>query len=203
MWRLFKQPNIKSLERKQLRRSPTNPLYLLVVVVAALVHGFAAQAQTKADNRSVIRVLPPPVAEMRDMIRAAVYSGKIEDLKSALDWNELKPDFGFAPTDDPITALAAASSDGKGLEILAVLAEILEMQPAALPLGKDLENNLIYVWPYLAETPIESLTAAEEVDLYRLVSGAKVAEMREKKRWTWWRLVIGADGTWQSFKKPD
>ena len=135
--------------------------------------------------------------------RTTELSKTLEDLKSALDWNEMKPDFGFAPTDDPITALAAASSDGKGLEILAVLAEILEMQPAALPLGKDLENNLIYVWPYLAETPIESLTAAEEVDLYRLVSGAKVAEMREKKRWTWWRLVIGADGTWQSFKKPD
>jgi hypothetical protein len=27
--------------------------------------------------------------------------------------------------------------------------------------------------------------------------------MREKKKWTWWRLTIGADGTWHSFKKAD
>ena len=83
------------------------------------------------------------------------------------------------------------------------MGEILDLPPAALPLGKDLENNLIYVWPYLAEKPLDTLSAAEQVDLYRLVPAAKVAEMREKKRWTWWRLVIGADGTWHMFKNME
>ncbi len=47
---------------------------------------------------------------------------------------------------------------------------MLEMPPAELPLGKDLENNIIYVWPYLAEAKLDKLTPAEEVDLLRLVS---------------------------------
>ena len=137
------------------------------------------------------------------MILGAVRSGNADDLKAALDWNEVKPDLGFAPDVDQIAALKLASSDGQGRETLAALGEILDMPPAALPLGNDLENNLIYVWPYLAERPLDQLTAAEDVDLYRLVPAAKGAEMREKKRWTWWRAVIGADGSWHLFKKMD
>ncbi len=104
---------------------------------------------------------------------------------------------------DPIRALEAESADGKGHEILAALVEILSLPPATLPLGTDIENNLIYVWPYLAERPLDKLTPAEEVDLYRLVTPAKAAEMHEKKRWLWWRLVVAADGTWLTFKRLD
>jgi hypothetical protein len=31
---------------------------------------------------------------------------------------------------------------------------------------------------------------------------AAVKMMREGKKWTWWRLAIGADGTWHSLKRP-
>jgi len=71
------------------------------------------------------------------------------------------------------------------------------------PFGQDLENNIIYVWPYLAEVELDKLTPAQEVDLLRLVGAAEAKAMREKKKWTWWRLTIGADGTWHSFKKAD
>jgi len=27
--------------------------------------------------------------------------------------------------------------------------------------------------------------------------------MREAKRWQWWRLAIGADGTWHAFHKAE
>lgn len=184
-------------------RHDARPILILVVVVAALVHCFAAHAAGKTDINLGTQVLPPNVTETRDLILAAVHSGKLEDLKSAFEGSGAKPETGLSPADDPIAALKAVSSDGNGREILAVLAEILEMPPAALPLGRDLENNLIYVWPYLAEKPLDKLSEREEVDLYRLVSVPKAAEMRDKKRWTWWRLTIGADGTWQSFKKPD
>ena len=36
-----------------------------------------------------------------------------------------------------------------------------------------------------------------------MVPPAVVREMREKKRWTWYRLAIGADGTWHSFEKQE
>jgi hypothetical protein len=147
--------------------------------------------------------LPEPVEEMRQAILAATHSGNIEDLRVPLDWNELKPEVAAPTGEDPIAYWKKTSADGNGREILAALAEILPMRAAELPLGKDLENNIIYVWPYLAEVDLGKLTPPQEVDLIRLVGVAGAKAMREKKKWTWWRLTIGADGTWHSFKKAD
>lgn len=147
--------------------------------------------------------MPAPVEEMRQAILAAALSGNVEDLRVPLEWNELKPEVAAAAGDDPIAYWKKASGDGNGRDILAVLADIMPMRPAELPLGKDLENNIIYVWPYLAEAKLDALTPAQEVDLLRLVSPAEAKTMREKKKWTWWRLTIGADGTWHSFKKAE
>ena len=147
--------------------------------------------------------LPAPVEEMRQAILAATHSGDLEDLRVPLDWNEMKPDAGAPKGEDPLAYWKKLSGDGNGHEILAVLANILPMRAAELPLGKDLENNIIYVWPYLAEVPLDKLTPAQEVDLLRLMSPADAKAMRAKKKWTWWRLTIGADGTWHSFKKAE
>lgn len=147
--------------------------------------------------------LPGPVEEMRQAILAAALSGNIEELRVPLDWNEMKPDVTPNLNDDPIAFWKKTSGDGEGREMLAALANMLQMRPAAVPLGKDPENNLIYVWPYLAEVKLDALTPAEEVDLLRLVSPEAAKSMREKKKWTWWRLTIGADGTWHSFKKGE
>ena len=171
----------------------------LVVAIQLIVYCWSS---AMAQSVSKAEALPPNVVEMRELILSAVRSGRIEDLKAAIELNANKPDFGSSDG-DPIHALSTLSGDGQGREMLAALGEILDMPPAALPLGRDLENNLIYVWPYLAERQLDQLTGPEEVDLYRLVSPAKLREMREKKRWTWWRLAIGADGTWHAFKKSE
>ena len=147
--------------------------------------------------------LPGPVEEMRQAILAAALSGRIEELRVPLDWNEMKPDVTPNLNDDPITFWKKTSGDGEGREVLAALANMLQMRPAAVPLGKDPENNLIYVWPYLAEAKLDALSPPEEVDLLRLVSPEAAKSMREKKKWTWWRLTIGADGTWHSFRKGE
>ncbi len=99
--------------------------------------------------------------------------------------------------------LKKLSADGEGREILAALANILAMDPAKVALGRDLENTAVYVWPYLAERPLDKLTPREEVDLYRLMPAAQAKAMREAKKWTWWRLAIGADGTWYTLQKRD
>jgi hypothetical protein len=164
-------------------------------------HAEARAAPTRAPTQT--KALPGPVEEMREAILAATRSGRIEDLQVPIDWNELKPDFAATAVDDPIAYWKKASADGKGREILAVLANILQMHPAELPLGKDLENNIVYVWPYLAEAKLDALTPAEEVDLLRLVSPDKAKAMRAAKKWTWWSLSIGADGTWHAFKKAE
>lgn len=164
---------------------------------------FAAATQGGASRTADQKPLPQPTAEMREAILAAALSGRVEELRLPLEWNELAPDIAATKVDDPIAYWKKISGDSEGREILAALANILQMRPAHLPLGKDLENNIIYVWPYLAEADLEKLTPAEEVDLLRLVRPNEAKAMRKAKKWTWWRLAIGADGTWHSFKKQD
>jgi len=147
--------------------------------------------------------LPTLVQEMREAILAASRSGDIEDLRTVLDWNEPKPHIGKEATEDPIAYWKKISADGAGREILAVLAEILECGYTALPLGSDIENNLVFIWPGIAEADLSKLTPQQEVWLYRLVSPAEAKDMIEAKRWKWWRLAIGADGTWHTFYKAE
>lgn len=145
--------------------------------------------------------LPVPVQDMREAILTAVRAGRIEELRHAYELNELKPDLGVQPTADPIAHWKQISGDGGGLEILAVLAEILEAGYVALPLGRDLENNRIYIWPFFAEVPPAALTPVQEVELLRLVPPATVKDMKSTGKYTYWRLAIGADGTWHAFRK--
>jgi hypothetical protein len=166
----------------------------------------APQAAARSPSREAVigrdpRQLPPAVADMRSAILAAVESGDMADLRVAIELNEMKPDFGAPPGSDPIAVLKAQSGDGAGLEMLAILGRLLDGAWAAIPGGRDIENNRIYVWPHFAEIPLAQLTPAEEVALYRLVPPAEAKVMRETGRWTWWRLTIGADGVWHGFTR--
>ncbi len=143
--------------------------------------------------------LPRGVAEMHEAILAAVRAGDMEELRIAIELNEMKPELGAAAGSDPIAHLKSLSGDGEGREILAVLGRLLESGYAVIPAGKDIENNRVYVWPYFAEVPIDRLTPAQEVELYRLVTPAEASAMRAARKWSWWRLAIGAEGTWLSF----
>jgi hypothetical protein len=146
--------------------------------------------------------LPDPVADMREAILSAVASGRIEDLHHAWETNELKPDVGVdLKGADPIVHWKRISGDGEGREILAVLGEILDAGCTVLPLGRDLENNRVYVWPSFAAMDIDKLSPGQEVQLLRLVSPTAAREMRATGRYTHWRLGIGADGTWHFFRK--
>jgi hypothetical protein len=196
-----------------LRQLAPRRLFVVVLAVVVLVyHGPApaleghrgpGEPESRHLPAAPLKPLPAPVEEMRQAILAASHSGRIEDLTVPLEWNEMKPDVAAAAGEDPIAVWKKLSGDGEGREILAILANILEMKSAEVPLGKDIENNIVYVWPYLAEAKLDQLTPAEQVDLLRLVSPEKAKAMREANKWTWWRLSIGADGTWHSFKKVE
>ena len=116
----------------------------------------------------------------------------------------MKPEFSAIQTSelavDPIAFWKQQSADGEGRQILAVLSEILAGPAVRIGAGTSGER---FVWPALAETDLGKLTPAQEVQLYRLVPHAEAAALRAGKRWTWWRLAIGADGTWHSFLKAD
>lgn len=147
--------------------------------------------------------LPAPVAEMRNAILAAVRSGRLQDLTTAIEWNELEPDITGTRGEDPIGYLTRQSGDGQGLEILAILGNLLDGPYAIVPMGRDIENNRVFVWPAIAEVPFANLTSSQEVELFRLAPLDAVKAMKAKGRYTYWRLMIGADGTWHSFRRTE
>ena len=140
---------------------------------------------------------------MREAILEAVQSGRIEDLRVAVDLNELKPELAVDAVPDPVAFWKKVSADGQGRDILVVLGKLFEQPYAVQPLGKDPENTSLYIWPAFADRAIDTLTAAETSHLEALESAEKIAAMRIGKRYTGWRLVIGADGVWHSFRRYD
>ena len=99
-------------------------------------------------------------------------------------------------TEDPMKTRIA-----EVLAVLALACLLLDTGYATVPLGRDLENNRIYIWPYFAEVPLGKLSPAQQVELLRLVPPATAKEMMGTGKYTYWRLAIGADGTWHSFRK--
>ena len=191
----------------------TGVVVLMMLILVHALHGASASAQ-KAKSAAkappavaelVVRYgvegLPQPVIEMREAILSAVRSGRIEEIKIAIELNELKPTFGDGPAGDPLAYLKQVSGDGEGREILAALANILEAGYVTLPLGRDPENTKVFVWPYFAETGVANLTPAREVELLRLVPPAAAKAMREDGKFTYWQIGIGADGVWHFLRK--
>jgi len=169
--------------------------------VSAQEEKTVAETAAKTITRIPINKLPLPVKEMRQAILEAVSQADIEEMRTALEWNELRPELGISRNEDAIEAWRKISHDGKGLEILAILAELLNTNPARLPIGRDFENNHVFVWPYISELDLEKLTPAQEIELYRLVPPETAKKIVKSGKWTWYRLAIGADGTWHVFAK--
>lgn len=144
--------------------------------------------------------LPEKVAAMREAILAAARSGDVEALRPVIEWNELPPDVGSATASDPIAYWKRISADGEGREILAIIVSILEMPPAIVGGAGGPER---FVWPGLAEVAPDTLTPVQEVQLLRLMPASEVKALRERKTWKWYRLTIGADGTWHAFARPE
>lgn len=163
--------------------------------------GADGSAKPVATSWPVTSPLPPAAEDMRQAILTAVNTGSIEELKFAYDLGELKADIADDAVADPVAYWKKLSADGEGREVLAILGNLLAVGPAEVTRGKDPENNAVYVWPYLAELPLDKLTPAQQVDLLRLVPATEAKSMKEKNSYTWWRLTIGADGLWHAFKK--
>jgi hypothetical protein len=179
----------------------------LVVHAALAARSEAKKAKSPEAAKSTAAPAPPggglpaPVRDMLDLIRSAIRSGEIEDLKPALQWNELPPVIADGDVGEAIPYWRKISTDGQGREILAILATLLDAEPALTSSGRDIENSRMYVWPAFADKPVKELTPPERVQLLRLVTFADAQRMGEANRYSGWRLSIAPDGTWHSFTK--
>ncbi|MGI9521979.1 MAG: hypothetical protein ACR2PG_10060 [Hyphomicrobiaceae bacterium] len=178
----------------------------VLVLVYAVLNSTSVAADAKPPSSRVqigtsVDSLPEQVAEMREMILGAAYSGNIDNLSVAIQWNELQPEFGSVNADDPIDSFKKLSIDGAGREILAILIDLLENAYAVTRQGADIENNKVYVWPAFAEMDLSHLSAPQETALLQIVPRDTFASMRASGKYSYWRVAIGADGTWHEFSR--
>ena len=182
------------------------PVAIFLLMLLGLVHACGtdsawAQAKQKAAGATTppkpapvthygTDDLPEPVREMREAILTAVRSGQMEDLRVAVELNEMKPVIADRAVADPIAHWRQVSGDGEGREILAILGQLLDAGYTVLPIA---------VWPYFAEMKLDTLTPAQEVELLRLAPGPAFRDMKRTGKYTHYKLGIGADGTWHFF----
>jgi hypothetical protein len=140
--------------------------------------------------------LPPAVARMRDRILAAARTGDLQTLLALMQANGSIPVFSHTQRQDPTAYWKESYPDSDGVEILSILISILETQPARIDAGTPQET---YLWPYFARLPIKSLTPAQKVELFRVLTGSDYKEMLERGRYVFYQVGIGPDGTWRYF----
>lgn len=141
--------------------------------------------------------LPAPVAAMRKKLLDAAYSADLEQLRALIKANPVQPAFSVNEIPDPIEYLKSQSGDGQGLEVLAIMTDVLESGFAHVNIGTPQE---MYVWPYFAELPMNKLSKPQLVDVYKIVTSSDFEEMKSSGIYSFYALGISKDGVWQYFK---
>jgi hypothetical protein len=188
------QQRVNLLESHRFARAKTLVALFICVVFSAPSASLCRALEVKPERE--IAKLPAAVQRMRQAILQAATSGDIEQLRIPIEMNEIPPVFTKSRIGDPIAYLKAASGDGNGREMLAILYNLLTTGYAIVnPGGKD----EMAVWPYHAVTPFQSLTPSQEVELYRFLPPAKLKEMITQGKYSFYKVGIGRDGVWHYF----
>jgi hypothetical protein len=187
------------------------PILALVAVPAALAQNRVktetirpASPSAKSDGTpDIVRDqsrLPASVAQIRERILAAARSGELQKLVDVMKTQASMPIFSPSDDSDPIAFWKANYPDSEGVEALSILITVLEMPFVHVDVGTPQE---IYLWPYFARLPLKSLTPEQRVELFRIVTGADYKEMIEFGAYSFYRLGIAPDGSWQFFVSGD
>jgi hypothetical protein len=144
--------------------------------------------------------LPPAVARTRERILAAARSGELLKLFAVMKEAPTLPVFSFSEDNDPVTFWKANYPDSEGVEALSILINVLETAFVHVDVGTPQE---IFLWPYFARIPLKSLTPQQRVELFRIITGADYKDMVEFGVYSFYRLGIAPDGSWQFFVAGD
>jgi hypothetical protein len=144
--------------------------------------------------------LPPAVAKTRERILAAARSGELAKLFAVMKEAPALPIFSFAEERDPIAFWRTSYPDSDGVEALAILLNVLEAPFVHVDVGTPQE---IFLWPYFARLPLKTLSPQQKAELFRIITGADYKDMVEFGVYSFYRLGIAPDGTWQFFVAGD
>jgi len=148
-----------------------------------------------------INKAPEPVRRMRELIVEAAASGDIERLRPLLGKGVTQTQVSIVETEEgPIETLKGQSGDADGIEVLAILLDVLAT--GFVHVGAGTPDDM-YVWPYFAEKPLAGLTAPEKVELLRIVTAGDFSDMQEFGSYNFYRVGITPDGQWKFFVTGD
>jgi hypothetical protein len=148
-----------------------------------------------------LATLPFPARRMRELLLEAAQSGDIEKLRPYIGESDDATMLSFGGVEgDPIDFLKSLSGDGEGYEILAILQDVL--QSGFVHFDPGTENDL-YVWPYFYGLPLDKLTPAQRVELYRLVTHGDYEDMKSFGAYNFYRIGITPQGRWRFFVAGD
>src|SRR5436190_4560295 len=138
--------------------------------------------------------LPSAVAQTRDRILAAARTGNIQNLAAVVRLNETV--ISLSGDRSPVAYWKANYPDSEGVEVLAILITILKTPFVHVDQGTPQE---VYVWPYFARMPLQSLSPEQRVELFRIVTSGDYKQMLGGDAYMFFRLGIAPDGSWQFF----
>lgn len=148
-----------------------------------------------------LATLPEPVARMRQLITEAAATGDIGKLRGLLGTGPTATRLALGDIDgDPVDYLKSVSGDEEGQEILAILLDILNAGFVHIDAGTPED---MYVWPYFAAMPLETLTPPQRVELLRIVTAGDVDDMLAYGAYNFYRVGISPDGEWRIFMTGD
>lgn len=145
--------------------------------------------------------LPFPVRRMHELLIEAAKSGDVDRLRPYVGVGPEATMLTFGGLEgDPIEFLKSMSGDEEGYEIMAILQEVLEAGYVHLDKGTD---NEIYVWPYFFAYPLDKLSPAQRVEMYRLMTHGDYEEMKTFGAYIFYRVGISPAGRWRFFVAGD
>lgn len=167
----------------------------------------ASEAEPAEPDRPPAEVIydiekaPEPVRRMRELIIEAAKTGDISKLRPLMNPGADQTIVPLQdPEQDPVDGLKALSGDSEGVEVLAILLDILSTGFVQMDKGTPEET---YVWPYFAGKSLGLLTPQEKVELLRIVTAGDVAEMQEYGNYNFFRIGITPDGRWKFLSVGD
>jgi len=140
------------------------------------------------------------VRQTRQKIVETAAAGDIEALRPLIMAGNEPTALSFDVVSDPIAHLKSESGDADGREILAILIEVLEAGFVHVDVGTPDE---MYIWPYFARLPVDSLTARQMVELFKLVYAGDYQDMLAYGHYIYFRAGIAPDGSWRYFLAGD
>jgi len=144
-----------------------------------------------------VEALPEPVQRMRSLILEATKTGDIEKLRPLIGLGDDQTQLSVTDLDsDPIEHLRSLAGDEGGQEILAILEEVLSAGYVHLDVGTPEE---LYVWPYFFAVPLDTLSAPQRVELFKIVTAGDYEEMKNFGAYIFYRVGITPEGRWAFF----